>query len=251
MNDDTTPVLLKRDGSLPWNEASLFYVLTADGLFACRNHEFFESCVPARRWPAELARQEPFLVPDFPRLAVRDLERMVAFFGFLADEHGAEGAVLLYWDRRRRRVRLVVPPQTARVSRGWSGRAWPLSLEYERPTALPAHWVPFGDAHSHAYQDAYCSGQDLADEAFSTGVHLVVGRLDREPPAFHVEAVVDGTRFEMELADVVEAGDDGEVYRRRRERAPRRWLERVTVRDGWSAGSTWGSGVGWSSGGAR
>lgn len=222
----TTPVLLKREATTPWDDAPLFYVLAGDGLFACRNNEFFESCAPARRWPSELAGQEPFLVPSFPKLAQRDLERMVAFFGELADEHGAEGMVLLYWDRVRRRVRLVVPPQVARVGRGLDG-SWPLSLRYETPTNLPSHWVPYGDAHSHAYQDAYCSGQDLDDEAYSTGVHLVVGRLHRETPQFHVEALVDGTRFELDLIDVAEG------FEARRPRAPRRWLDQVTVKEGW------------------
>ena len=222
----TTPILLKREGTTPWTDAPLFYVLSGDGLFACRNHEFFESCAPARRWPGELARQEPFLVPDFPKLAQRDLERMVAFFGALADDHGAEGLVLLYWDRVRERVRLVVPPQVARVGRGW-GSTWPLSLRYETPADLPRHWVPIGDAHSHAYQGAYCSGQDLADEAYSTGVHLVVGRLHRDMPEFHVEALVDGTRFELDLEDVAEG------FEERRPRAPRRWLAQVTVKEGW------------------
>jgi Prokaryotic homologs of the JAB domain len=220
------PMLLKDGERTPWCPDRLFYVLSGDGLFVCRNHEFFESCAPARAWPSALSGQEAFLRPSFPRLALRDLERLVAFFGVLADEHGAEGAALLLWDRERQRVRVMVPPQVASVGRGWGGRTYPIALKYELPKDLPAHLVPFGDAHSHAYQAAYCSGQDIHDEHFSTGVHLVVGRLDREPPQFHVEAVVDGTRFELDLEDVVK---DSQDYQARRAQVPERWLAQVEV----------------------
>jgi hypothetical protein len=56
---------------------------------------------------------------------------------------------------------------------------------------------------------------------------VVVGRIRREPPEFHVEAVVDGARFRLPAREVVGH------YQHRRNRVPHEWLERVTVQ-AWS-----------------
>ncbi len=227
MNDstphDSPPLLPKTGSATPWCEESLFYLVTGDGLFVCRNHEFFESCAPARRWPSELAGQEPFLVPRFPRIPQALFERIVGFFTQVAEEHEAEAAVLLVWDRRQREVRLIVPPQVASVRLGWSGYRTPIDLRYEMPLDLEADLVPFGDVHSHVFFSAYSSQKDVADERFQAGVHIVVGRLDRDPPDLHVQAVADGTRFDLELGDVVEG------YEAPDRAIPEEWMERLEV----------------------
>ena len=71
-----TPVLLKTRADLPWPEDErIFYILGRDGLFLCRNHAFFRSCVPVERGPSELEVQEPFLAPRFPRIPRDVFER--------------------------------------------------------------------------------------------------------------------------------------------------------------------------------
>ena len=60
-NGPVTPIYVKTDPRMPWPDDTFFYLMTADGLFACRNHKFFRSCVPAPRWPSELARQDTSL----------------------------------------------------------------------------------------------------------------------------------------------------------------------------------------------
>jgi hypothetical protein len=133
-------------------------------------------------------------------------------------------------------VRLVVPKQTATISPGYNGTPYPIGLHYAPPTDLPVDWVPFGDIHSHVEYSAYASATDKADETHAAGLHVVVGRISQEPPDIHVEAVVDGTRFELDASRVIED------YRCRRTNVPRKWIDRVSVEEitpGWWSGRTW------------
>lgn len=231
MNDSrpplATPVHLKTDDNMAWPTPTVFYLLAGNGLCLCRNHPFFESCVPAPRWPSELAAQRPFLRPRYPKLPRRMLEHLVGFFSRVADLHNSEAAALLAWDTRFRRLRVVVPEQVGTVSRNGWGSQYPIGLEYEAPTSLPSGWMIIGDVHCHVDYAAYASYTDKTDEQHRAGLHIVVGRIRREPPEFHVEAVVDGTRFRVAPELVLEG------YHCRRNRIPASWLGRVKIK-------TWG-----------
>ena len=229
-----TPVLIKTETDPPWpKEERIFYILGRNGLHLCRNHEFFRSCVPAPRGPSDLEEQTSFLVPEFPMIPRALFERAVGFFERMADLQSAEAAVLLVWDRAAGRVRLVVPEQTATISQGWNGTRYPIGLHYIPPADLPTNWIPFGDIHSHVDYSAYASATDKADETHAAGLHVVVGRISQEPPDIHVEAVVDGTRFELEASQVIES------YYCRRTDVPVKWVDRVNVKEilpGWWSG---------------
>jgi hypothetical protein len=58
-------------------------------------------------------------------------------------------------------------------------------------------------------------------------MHVVVGEIHREPPSFHVEAVIDERRFLLGLPDVAEG------YERRQQHFPLKWLRRLRVVDAW------------------
>jgi hypothetical protein len=234
-NLPVTPISIKTTADAPWLEnEGTFYILARNGLYLCRNHEFFRSCVPAPRGPSELEEQHTFMVPRFPTIPRALFEQAVGFFERVADLYDAEAAVLLAWDRTAGRVRLVVPKQTATVSRVWNGIRYPIGVHYVPPSDLPPNWVPFGDIHSHVDYSAYASSIDKADEIHAAGLHVVVGRISQEPPAIHVEAVVDGTRFKLDAPLVIEG------YSARRTNVPRKWIERVSVEEaapGWKSGS--------------
>jgi hypothetical protein len=237
--DDTlvTPIYVKTQADMPWpDDEKAFHVLGSNGLFLCRNHPFFRSCVPASAWPSELAEQKTFIELHYPKIPRRRFEVIVGFFARVAELHRSEAAVLLAWDSSVQRLRLVVPEQTATVSRNWWGDVYPIGLHYQVPTDLPAGWTIIGDVHSHVDEPAYASGTDKDDETHRAGLHVVVGRISREPPDIHIAAVVDGQRFRVEPTAVL-AG-----YRQRRLRFPSAWLERVKVephswKKSWSSSS--------------
>ncbi len=223
-----TPLYLKTRSDMPWPEDEpVFYLLTADGLFLCRNHRTFRSSVPAPRGPSELAPHEPFLRLRFPKIPRALLETVVGFFARVGEEFGAEAGALIVWDEtagESGEVRCIVPNQIATVRISGSGWLVPESLIYDTPTSLPAGVTVIGDIHSHVDLPAYASNTDQQDEVHRAGLHVVVGRIRSEPPEFHCEFVVDGARFRVE-PKMAFAG-----YRRRRDDMPTDWLDRVDVR---------------------
>ncbi len=219
-----TPILAKRGDAMDWPEGErLFYLLARDGLFLCRQNEFFRSCVRASKGPSELSPQDPFLEPKFPEIPGDVVERAVGFFARIAELHGSEAAALLVWNRSEQRVRLVVPPQVATMGGSRGGYRYPIGVNYEPPTDLPEEEVVFGDIHCHVDYAAYASHVDKQDELHSAGLHIVVGRIREEPPEFHVEAVVDGQRFVLRPSEVFSG------YRERRVSIPSKWIEQVAV----------------------
>lgn len=226
----TTPVFLKRDEAFGWPEGPrLFYLLSSSGTFKCRNHEFFRSCVPAEGGPSALAPQEPFVECGFPVIPRGLFEQVVGFFDRIRLLHNSEASVLLTYDRDTEEVEAVVPPQTATVVRYADGYQHPIGLYYYPPTDLKPSQVVFGDIHSHVNLSAYSSATDVEDEAHSAGLHIVVGRLAQEPMETHIEVVVDGSRFELDLEQVVEG------YGARSPGFPPEWVGQVAI----EASSSW------------
>ncbi|MGB6045627.1 MAG: hypothetical protein WBF93_20905 [Pirellulales bacterium] len=217
-----TPIFVKESDDMPWPEHRVFYLLTGDNIYICRNDRYFRSCVPARLWPTELARHVASLVPKYPLIPQEMIERICGFFGHMSDLHGAEAIVLLAWDNGHQQVRTIVPEQVAAVSQGSWGTPHPIGVKYKFPHDLPRDWDVFCDIHSHCEMAAYASHTDVEDEDTLNGLHIVVGRLHQEPPEFHAEAVVDGTRFAIAPPKVIAGYQERSSF-------PSEWLEQATV----------------------
>lgn len=216
-----TPIYQAREG-MSWPLDKAFFLVAANGLFHCRNHELFVSCTPAQNFPAELVDQLPFMQLKLPRIPRRMFELVVGFFDRIYDLWRSEAIVLLGWDRSNERYRIIVPQQEAVVYQTKYSRAVPVSVRYEVPSPLQ-EFTPIVSIHSHADQNAYASAMDRQDEAHFPGWHIVVGRLDLEPPEFHAEGVIDGNRFALKVEQVLEG------YQQRRVGVPQEWIDRVKV----------------------
>ncbi len=219
-----TPIYVKTQADMPLPEgAPVYYVLGSNGLFLCRNHPLFASCVNARTWPTELAPHAQKVRLRYPPIPQPDVERLVGFFDAVFRRHGAEAVAVLVWDRGAGRNEVQVPAQRATVREGWTGRRYPLDVRYDLGDELGPGKSPVGTVHSHGDGAAYASHTDHEDEAYRAGLHIVVGRINEEPPEFHCEFVVDGVRF------TVEPGAAMAGYERRNTDVPQAWLECVTV----------------------
>lgn len=243
-NTLTTPIYLKTDPDAPCSDDdSVFYLLTASGLFMCRNHAFFRSCVPAHHWPSELAPHHERLDLDrHPKIPAEKFERIVGFFAAVATRHGAEAAALIVWNETTREVDFHIPDQQASVVHSRWGGSYACDVRYTVP-ALPAHLRVIGDVHSHADGSAYASAMDQLDESYRPGLHIVVGRIFQEPPEFHCEFVVDGIRFPLDTSEVLED------YTSRRVDVPEAWhakleIETTDHRPWPSQGAAWSGPVG-------
>ena len=242
-----TPIYFKTGPEMAWPEnESVFYVLSRDGLFLCRNHPFFRSSVSAPAWPSELCSHDELLALSHPKVPRRLFELVVCFFDRIAELHGAEAAVLVLFEKSSKRVKLLIPEQVATVDITRSGHRYPIGIHYETAPTSAGDAVVIGDIHSHVDGAAYASATDQRDEAYRPGLHVVIGRINREPPEVHCEFVVDGARFRVEENQVIEG------YVRRRLGIPRSWIDRVRLKKyAWGpssydsdrdrrAGSTWG-----------
>ena len=242
MSNVITPIYLKESDDGPWPEDGIFYLLASNGLFLCRHHETFRSCAPVQSWPSELAAQQSFLEPAYPVVPRALMEQLVGFFSEMATRHGCEAGAYLVYDTTSKttgskaatgkaatgkaagkQFTVQVPPQVSTVREGFGDALYAIGLDYDHPEPLPAHQLILGTVHSHVYGAAYASGIDVHDEVGKPGVHIVVGRLDREPPDLHVEAVVDGNRFRLEPEAVIED------YQERRDDFPTEWISKVRV----------------------
>lgn len=210
---------------MPWPEdESTFHLLTRDGLFLCRNHPFFRSSSPVSGGPAELAPHTPFIELNYPKIPQRMFEQILGYFYLVGKRFGAEAAVLFAWNLKTKAVELIVPEQRSFVFRNWMGKQFPLNVLYEVPP-LADDLVLFGDAHCHVDGAAYASHTDVEDEVNRPGLHIVVGRIQEDPPDLHIDVIVDGVRFQVKNPDsVIE-----DYEKRRPDEVPDEWIERVTV----------------------
>ena len=221
-----TSIYLKTgDGESAPADESCYYLLTSSGLFIGRNQPFMRSLVPSRNWPGELEPQKASLTLRYPKVPADLLGRIVGFFWTVAQRHGAEAAVLLAFNEATGQITPIVPDQTGTIGCGWHGEPYPIGLHYEIPIQLDDGLRIIGDIHSHAFEPAYASSIDVHDEVYRPGLHVVAGRLDRDPPEWHVEYVVDGTRFPFAAESVL----DLEGYTGRTVPAEPDWLDRLEV----------------------
>ncbi len=230
-----TSIYIKADPDLrvPEDE-ECYYVMTRSGLFFGRNTPLLRSLVPARHWPRQLADQESRLDLNHPKVPAGMLADIFGFFWavasgsgaeavvLLAWDAGAEAVVLLAWDAGGQCIRPIVPTQIGTIGWGWDRRPYPIGLHYAIPPLHERGYKLLGDIHSHGSEAAYASAIDVADELHTPGLHVVAGRVHQDPPQLHVEYVVDGTRFKLDAADVLEL--DG--YPGRSSSCDPSWIER-------------------------
>ena len=220
-----TPIYLKTGEMKDWPMHKVFYLLTRDGLFLCRNHEWFKSCVLAKRGPGELAEHQESLRHSYPSIPRVLLEKAVGFFSRVHEQNQCESALILAWNRLTNQMELYCPEQE--VSLG--------SVHYKVPN-LPHHMALIGDLHSHGSMSPEPSLTDKEDEMGRAGLHIVVGGIQNEPPQFYCAIVADGQRSTAKIEDLIEdyqARDAGSV--------PQEWLDKVTQKK-WV--SEWSSGLG-------
>ncbi len=225
------PIYLKTQAKTSRPPDPEYYLLARDGLYFCRNHPFFRSDVPAKRPPRSLAEHEPQCVLNFPKLSKPALEYIVGFFDRVYRLHRSESVVLLLWNLDEQHYKLVVPEQEATVSESYGTRS-PLDVRYKVPAPLPARHLLVGDIHCHGDIGAYASMTDRLDERYRDGFHAIVGKIDREPPEFHLEMSIDGHRFPVMFDEIFEA------YRQRRDYVRPDWLSKVAIKvePPWSRG---------------
>ena len=202
------------------------YVVAGDGVYLERRTSMYATATPTPGPLAGLLPHAPtctLLCGRIPRLLIRS---MLAFFRDAYELHRGEAALVLLYHPGRRAFRWHCPHQTVEVYRSYGRlRAWD-SITYDMPLQLPPGYLIFGDAHDHGDLPASPSGTDRGDEVHKDGLHLIVGRIDRLPRVeYHVDFVMDGHRFPVEPADILEDLSCSPLPR-----APAAWMQRIHMK---------------------
>lgn len=207
------PVYIKADGDKnEWPKDPFFYMLTKDGLFVCRNHKWFQSCAKAKQGPTGLGEQKEFVKVDYPLIPRVLIEKIVGFFHLIYEKHGWEAAVILCWNKLTQAMELVVPDQKCNSA----------ACKYDLPK-LPPHLVILGDIHSHGSWSPDASFTDEEDEMHRPGLHIVVGNINKEPPALYCAMVADGVRFKIEPVKALFE----DYHSRNTKDVPPEWIDKV------------------------
>lgn len=215
-NDLSVPVYLKTEDNAPWPQDKMFYLLTKNGLFICRNHPWFQSCALAKSGPSDLAEQKAELSLSYPVLPRALVEKAVGFFRKVYEENHWESALIIALNRQTQQLELVCPEQEC----SWG------SVHYQIP-ALPHHLALIGDFHSHCDFSPNPSPTDEGDELNRPGLHLIAGYLKDPKPSFACVAVADGTRFEVkDLTIVMEKYESSDL-----KAVPEEWMKKITHKE--------------------
>jgi len=223
------PIVVKHPGvDLPeLGLDQMRYVLSRDGLFLERSTALFRTCARVEQPPADLDEHRAGCLLFCGKLPAVLVRTMLGFFRAAYRMHEGEAALVLLYHPQQRRFRWHCPSQTVEAYRSYGRLIAHDSIEYELPLEVPGDYVILGDAHSHGELTAFPSGVDKRDEAYKDGLHIIVGRIDRPGRIdYHVDFVMDGQRFTMEPADVLE-DLECEPF----ERAPRSWLKRIHIKE--------------------
>lgn len=114
-------------------------------------------------------------------------------FRFFRKNPCKEAAAQIFYDDSKGAYELHFPRQ----------RAGACSVVFDRDMQLEEEKVLVMDVHSHGRMDAFFSSVDNHDEK-GTRLFLVLGKIDREMPAWRLRAGIAGNYRELALTDVFE-----------------------------------------------
>jgi hypothetical protein len=186
------------------------FVVARDGLYLRKRSLLGLSQTKVGRI-AHLPEGREFVDYVLPKVPADLMARAVGFFRAVYRLHRTEAAVLLVWLDAG--FDLVVPVQ--KVSS--------VSVKFDLSDGdVPSGGRLVGTIHSHGGFGAYASSTDEDDEAELDGLHVVVGDFDRRRLGYSAAIVVDGTRFPLKTALLIERP-------RRLAEPPDAWLRKVKL----------------------
>ena len=162
------------------------YVIGKDGFYLRKQSVLFDSMVKVNTIPGFDEVKESLLWTA-PKLPYSLIEEALEFFRAVYDQYESEAIVMLSLNHEK--WRNTVPEQ--RVSR--------VNLDYQ----LPKIEGLAGTIHSHGNMDAFFSGTDHKDVAGFDGLHIVLGKIDRNIPRIKAGVYVNGRLFEFEPEEII------------------------------------------------
>jgi len=203
-----------------------YYLYTASGLFLIKNMDLYHACMQVDNGPEWLAKHEEgeFIHFNIPKLPTLLIERVVGFFKVVYQHYQSEAIVHIYYNKKEKLFKLIVPHQFIEAFYG-NGRYYtPLGVEYKNVPSPPGY-IRIGTIHSHAEQMAHYSHTDFLDSRFDDSLNIVIGNLDRnlekEKPSFYACMMLNGEKLTMDEREIIQN------YRKPFFPVSRKWFNKI------------------------
>lgn len=179
--------------ALPPPEAP-YYVLAADHLLIHKRTHYGRALVPVPNAPhlPEVGKQTSFLWHHIPKLPPTLLGQVWSFFRAVWDELHTEAMIYLTWHPDHG-YRVFVPPQ--HVSGAHVDAQW-------NPTHMTNGWSNVGSIHSHCDFTAGHSSTDTGDADGHDGLHITIGKVNKDPAEWAVMISINKQRWDFALGDI-------------------------------------------------
>lgn len=160
----------------------VYYIVGKEGLFIKKRLGIMESLSPVKTVSIleSVQATAKMHIPQIPSILTA---KVVNFFREVQKEHRSEAIVLLFFNEKTQKYKVVPPAQ----------KVGPASLDYNRSIVMDG-WTMIGDIHSHSSMSAFHSGTDQGDEESFDGLHITFGNLNSELISISASIVSNGHR---------------------------------------------------------
>lgn len=143
------------------------YIVAKGGIYLKKKLDLIESITPIDKI-SFLEEIKTYAKLNIPKIELKIFKDIISFFRKVYELHKSESIVLVYYNKSKKRYKIIVPEQEVNIS----------SLNYKSNITIKDH-VLIGTIHSHASMSAFHSSTDIKDEENFDGLHITIGKIDK------------------------------------------------------------------------
>lgn len=189
-------------------EKKINYVLAGNGGVEIRENEIGVFSAVTKKVPGLEPVREGLLM-KLPKISLRILLQIVAFFKDVNMRYGSEAIVQIFWDRKKKEYFCSCPKQEV------SGA----SVDFKRDKPMEKKYLLVADVHSHNDMDAFFSYTDDKDEK-ETRLFGVIGNIREPLPNIQFRASSGNSSVEISLEDIFDL----------KQEYPKAWLKQIKLK---------------------
>lgn len=175
-------------------EDDICYIVARGGIYLKKTLDLVESITPVDKI-SFLKDLPTFGAINIPKFPPKMFGNIVGFFKEVYEKYKSEAVVLIYYNKDKQSFKIFAPEQEVSSA----------SLSYETNHTIK-DCILIGTVHSHGSMAAFHSGVDTSDEKNFDGLHITVGKVDKDIELFDICAsvAINGMRIKVEPSDYIE-----------------------------------------------
>jgi len=220
MKRNNRPPFFLKDKEFIEPDLPFYYLLASDGLFMVKNFQLYSAAVKIENGLPWLERNSEKLYLKFPKIPKSIIEKAIGFFYTIYQLYKSEAIFILFYNQKEKKFKFAIPRQVVEITRFRGTEIGSYFLNYSRIPS-PPDYVRVASIHSHGDMIAFYSWTDEKDSRYDDGLNIVVGNLNLRYPSFYACFMIQGTKFDLPIEDVIEGYDKPYLP------VPERWLKKV------------------------